>query len=173
MKPAFSRDHIGPSGVGSPEENVTQPKEMENAASQHDREHDDGSAGRADPESLGRAHQAGTYQAVVLRFDTKTDWKEGSPITHKGEWQGKTYEDKGKILKVTRPALQAVTHWSSMSGKPDRPENYERVTYELVDRGRSTDLTITEENLASEEAKAMSSKTWKGALDGLKKLVEK
>jgi uncharacterized protein YndB with AHSA1/START domain len=105
--------------------------------------------------------------------DTKTDWKEGSPITHKGEWQGKTYEDKGKILKVTRPALLAVTHWSSMSGKPDRPENYERVTYELVDRGRSTDLTITEENLASEEAKAMSSKTWKGALDGLKKLVEK
>jgi uncharacterized protein YndB with AHSA1/START domain len=29
-----------------------------------------------------------------------TDWKEGSPIVWKGEWQGKPYEDKGVILKL-------------------------------------------------------------------------
>ena len=60
-----------------------------------------------------------------------------------------------------------------MSGKPDRAENYERVTYRLAERGGGTELTITEENLASDDAKAMSAKAWKGALDGLKKLLEK
>ena len=29
-----------------------------------------------------------------------TDWQVGSPITFAGEWKGKTYEDKGKILEV-------------------------------------------------------------------------
>ena len=28
-----------------------------------------------------------------------TDWREGSPIIWKGEWQGKSYEDKGVILQ--------------------------------------------------------------------------
>ena len=28
-----------------------------------------------------------------------TDWKPGSPIVWKGEYEGKTYEDKGKILE--------------------------------------------------------------------------
>jgi uncharacterized protein YndB with AHSA1/START domain len=27
-----------------------------------------------------------------------SDWKEGSKIIWKGEWEGKAYEDKGKIL---------------------------------------------------------------------------
>ena len=29
-----------------------------------------------------------------------SDWKEGSPITFKGEWEGKKYEDKGTILDI-------------------------------------------------------------------------
>jgi uncharacterized protein YndB with AHSA1/START domain len=38
-----------------------------------------------------------------------SDWREGSPITWKGEFKGKPYEDKGKILEVgarQAPALQ-------------------------------------------------------------------
>lgn len=30
--------------------------------------------------------------------EVTSDWKVGSPITYKGEWQGKAYEDKGQIL---------------------------------------------------------------------------
>ena len=26
--------------------------------------------------------------------DTETDWQVGSPLVHRGEWQGKRYEDK-------------------------------------------------------------------------------
>ena len=31
-----------------------------------------------------------------------TDWKVGSPITYQGEWEGKKYEDKGKILEFEK-----------------------------------------------------------------------
>src|SRR5258706_3209022 len=33
--------------------------------------------------------------------DIISDWKMGSSIIYKGEWQGKPYEDKGTILAFT------------------------------------------------------------------------
>src|SRR5262245_54570192 len=30
--------------------------------------------------------------------ETETDWQPGSPIVHRGEWQGKLYQDKGEIV---------------------------------------------------------------------------
>ena len=45
-----------------------------------------------------------TKPALIKRYlfgtEVTTDWKVGSPITYRGEWQGKTYEDKGKILEI-------------------------------------------------------------------------
>jgi hypothetical protein len=32
----------------------------------------------------------------------KTDWKEGNTITYEGEYEGKTYQDKG-VVKKFRP----------------------------------------------------------------------
>jgi hypothetical protein len=34
-----------------------------------------------------------------LGAEVQTDWQVGSPITFKGEWEGKSYEDKGEILR--------------------------------------------------------------------------
>src|SRR6185503_20825371 len=104
--------------------------------------------------------------------DTRTTWMEGTPITHRGEYQGKPYEDRGEILKFEPPKLLSHTHWSSMSGLPDIKENYQRVTYSLVDKGRSTELTLTEVNLPSEEGKELSDKSWDVALDMLKQMLE-
>src|SRR5712691_8158664 len=73
--------------------------------------------------------------------DTKTDWREGSPIVHSGEWNGKPYVDKG-IVKTVQPGKRLVhTHWSSMSGRPDRPENYETIRYDLVEGNGATELS--------------------------------
>ena len=104
--------------------------------------------------------------------DTETDWKAGSPIIHRGEYQGKPYEDKGTILEIEPKRRLVHTHWSPASGVPDSPENYERVAWDLVERGDQTELTITEVNLPSEEAKATSEKSWEMVLANLKGLVE-
>jgi uncharacterized protein YndB with AHSA1/START domain len=104
--------------------------------------------------------------------DTMTDWKAGSPIVHRGEYQGKPYEDKGNILQIEPPRLLVHSHWSPVSGLPDTPENYQRVSWELSERDGETELTIREVNLPSEEAKATSAKSWRIVLENLKKLLE-
>jgi len=104
--------------------------------------------------------------------DTKTDWKVGSPIVHTGEMDGKRYEDKG-VIKAFEPNQRLVhSHWSSMSGKPDKPENYETVSYALHDQGGRTEVEVTEENVATKDQEAASAKLWQGALGELKKVAE-
>lgn len=104
--------------------------------------------------------------------DTESDWKVGSPLVHTGEWQGKSYVDKGEIVRIEPPRLLVHTHWSDLSGKPDSPENYQEVTWALSERDGATELTITERNLPSEEAKAVSEESWKTVLNNLKQLLE-
>jgi uncharacterized protein YndB with AHSA1/START domain len=104
--------------------------------------------------------------------DVVSDWKVGSPIVYRGEWQGKPYEDKGQILELIPEKSLVSTHWSPMSGVPDLPENYHKVSYQLSERDGKTDVTILQDNNASEEEKAHSETNWKTVLEGLKKLVE-
>jgi uncharacterized protein YndB with AHSA1/START domain len=104
--------------------------------------------------------------------ETETDWTPGSSIVHRGEYQGKPYVDKGKIVRFEPPELLVHTHWSDVSGTPDDPEHYQEVTWALTDRGRATELTISERNLPSEDAKAVSEQGWKAALESLKTLLE-
>ena len=101
-----------------------------------------------------------------------TDWKVGSPITYKGEWNGKAYEDKGKVLQIEPDKLLVSTFWSSLSGLTDIPENYKTVSYELSAEGRGTNLTITQDNNDSQEEANHSEQNWKMVLEGIKKLLE-
>ena len=39
-----------------------------------------------------------TIKRYMFGATVVSDWKEGSAIVWKGEWKGKPYEDKGKIL---------------------------------------------------------------------------
>jgi uncharacterized protein YndB with AHSA1/START domain len=104
--------------------------------------------------------------------DTETDWKVGSPLVHRGEYQGKPYVDKGEIVRFDPPKLLVHTHWSDLSGKPDSPEHYQEVSWALSERDGATELTISERNLPSEEAKAVSEQGWKTVLNNLKDLLE-
>ncbi len=47
-----------------------------------------------------------------------SDFKEGSPIAWKGEWQGKKYEDKGAILKIKPEQMLRYTHFGE-AGRSD------------------------------------------------------
>ena len=107
-------------------------------------------------------------------FDTDviSDWKVGSPIVYRGEWQGKPFEDKGKILEIEREKRLVSTHWSPLSGVADIPENYHTVTYELSPMDGKTEVTILQDNNASEEEKTHSESNWKTVLEGMKKLLE-
>src|SRR5512133_600762 len=104
--------------------------------------------------------------------DTVSDWREGSPIYWRGEWQGKPYEDKGVILQIKPMQTLQYSHYSPLSGAPDVPENYHTVTIELTDEGKQTGITFTQDNNASDEEREHSKQNWGMVLSGLKKYLE-
>lgn len=104
--------------------------------------------------------------------EVTTDWQVGSPITYKGIWEGKVYEDKGVVLENEPGKRLVSTFWSSLSGVPDLPENYQTVRYELASENGGTRLNLTQDNNDSEESAKHSEQNWKMVLEGLKKLLE-
>ena len=101
-----------------------------------------------------------------------SEWREGSPITWKGEFKGKSYEDKGAILILDPEKTLQYSHFSPVSGQPDRPENYHTVTINLSGSSEKTDVSLAQDNNASEQAREESEKNWVTMLDGLKTYVE-
>jgi uncharacterized protein YndB with AHSA1/START domain len=102
-----------------------------------------------------------------------TDWKQGSPIVWKGEYEGKQYEDKGEIVEIEPERRLKVTHFSPLSGQEDRPENYHAVLYELEEREGRTHISLSQDNNPSKEAAEHSRANWEKMLDGLKQVVER
>jgi uncharacterized protein YndB with AHSA1/START domain len=101
-----------------------------------------------------------------------SDWKEGSPIVWKGEWQGKPYEDKGVILKFKPGRTIQYSHFSPLSGLPDKPESYHTVTIELSDQGTQIHVSLSQDNNSTEQEREHSENNWGMMLISLKKFLE-
>ena len=114
----------------------------------------------------------GTIEKYMFGAKVDSDWQEGSPITWKGEWKGKPYEDKGEIVRCEPGRLLEYTHYSPLSGEPDAPESYHTVTIELAEQDGQTRVSLSQDNNPTAEAREHSEKNWATMLDGLKKVVE-
>jgi len=113
-----------------------------------------------------------TIKQYMFGATVRSDWKEGSPITWKGEWKGKPYEDKGVILDIEPERRLEYSHYSPLSGLPDTPENHHTVRIELASKGDKTLVTLTQDNNPDAEAREHSEKNWRMMLDGMKKVIE-
>jgi uncharacterized protein YndB with AHSA1/START domain len=105
--------------------------------------------------------------------DVETDWRQGSSITWKGEYEGKAYEDKGEIVEVVPERRLKVTHFSPLSGQDDVPENYHTLTYEIEALEGKTHVSLSQDNNANAEAAEHSKGNWEMMLAGLKEVVER
>ncbi|MCY1676178.1 SRPBCC domain-containing protein [Pseudarthrobacter sp. SL88] len=103
----------------------------------------------------------------------ETDWAEGSPITWSGEWDGKPYQDRGKVLEVDPGRRLVHTHFSALSGEDDVPENYHTLTWTLQDRDGGTHLTLAQDNNPSQEAANHSKGMWDKLVADVKAIAER
>ncbi|MCE3296061.1 MAG: ATPase [Crocinitomicaceae bacterium] len=103
---------------------------------------------------------------------TETDWKPGSEIRFSGSWEGRDYEDKGRILQCETEKILEYTYWSGFSGLADEPENYSIITFELQETNDGTDLSLTQRNFATEEMCEHSGKNWDSSLQLMKETIE-
>lgn len=120
-------------------------------------------AALVDPKSI-KQYMFGTH--------VTSDFREGSPITWKGVWQGREYEDKGTVLQVKPGEVLQYTHFSPLAGLPDKPENYHTVTINISPDGDGTRVSLSQDNNPTEEERKHSEDNWKMMLSKLKEFLE-
>jgi hypothetical protein len=103
----------------------------------------------------------------------ESDWKQGSGIIFKGVWQGRPFEDKGNILQIEPLKKVQYSHFNTMSGLPDIPENYNIVMIELSQQVNGVLLTLKQDNNETEEEQRYSEENWGIMIGELKKIAEK
>ena len=113
-----------------------------------------------------------TVEKYMFGAKVASDFREGSPITWSGEWQGRPYQDKGTVLEAKPDRRLRYTHWSPLSGLPDVPESYHTVTINLSGDGARTQVALEQDNCPSEKAREEYGKNWAAMLESLKKVVE-
>ena len=110
-------------------------------------------------------------KAWMMGADVETDWKVGSPITMKGQFGGKPFEDSGEVRSFEPGKRLSYTHQSGGQG----PEHL--VTFEIAPKGDETEVTVTQETVEGEASetdlwrRAEYEKTWAMMLEGVEKAV--
>lgn len=110
--------------------------------------------------------------AFMFGSRVETDWQVGSPISWTGEYDGKSFTDKGEILQADAPERLRMTHYSAMSGLPDEPESYHTLDYRLAPTDAGSRLTLDQDGNDSEEQADQFAATWQTMLDQVKEYVE-
>lgn len=113
--------------------------------------------------------------------ETVSDWKKGSELLWRGEYEGKAMVFvKGQIVKIEPGKLLVYTVIDPNNPSiPDIPENYLTVTYLLKEENGATVLTVTQgdySTVAEGEKRYKDSynngEGWNPILVQIKKLVE-
>jgi uncharacterized protein YndB with AHSA1/START domain len=104
--------------------------------------------------------------------DMTADWKVGGKLKYTGEFQGKPFEEHGVIKQLEPEKVLQATNFSAASGKPDTPENYALVTWELEQRGADTVLSVSQDHIANDKGVDHAKGMWDVVLNGIKQVVE-
>jgi uncharacterized protein YndB with AHSA1/START domain len=104
--------------------------------------------------------------------DLLTTWEIGSDIKFRTEWEGKVFEQWGKVLEMRPNELVKYSLYAPRPDLEDKPENYFIMTYVLTHQDGQTQLKIIQEdnrpNAAQEEPQGEENPV----LKSLKELAE-
>ena len=99
---------------------------------------------------IAKVWEALTQPELVKKWqmgsDLLTDWKVGSEIRFKNEWEGQVFEQWGKILEFTPYEIIKYTLFAPTPDLEDRPENYFTISYVLSQNIDSVHLLINQED---------------------------
>ncbi|MDR6972634.1 SRPBCC family protein [Leifsonia shinshuensis] len=118
----------------------------------------------------------GAHPEIMFGAEVVSDWRLGSRIVWRGEWQGQSFEDHGRVIELEdlqEPWRIVLTHFSPLSGLPDEPENYHTLRFELDEIPGGTRITLDQDNNPTREAAEHSRANWAKMLEGVKAVAER
>lgn len=118
----------------------------------------------------------GSRPEILFGARVESEWRLGSAITWSGEYEGRTFEDHGRIVELEdlqEPWRIVLTHFSPLSGLPDVPENYHSLRFELDEIDGGTRVTLDQDNNPTREAAEHSQANWAQMLRGVKTVAER
>jgi uncharacterized protein YndB with AHSA1/START domain len=101
-----------------------------------------------------------------------TDWSIGSSIRFRTEWEGKVFEQWGKVLEVVPNKSIKYSLFAPRPGLEDRSENYFTMHYELTDADGATLLKIAQEDNRPGATQENEQGEENPVLQGLKTIAE-
>jgi len=121
----------------------------------------------------------GQTKKYMFGCETVSDWKPGSDLLWRGNYEGKEMVFvKGKIVEIIPEKFLSYTTIDPNSGIEDIPGNYLTVTYNLKEENGQTILTTTQGDYSKvgdgekRFRETLAGGGWQPILDEIKKLVE-
>jgi uncharacterized protein YndB with AHSA1/START domain len=105
--------------------------------------------------------------------DLLTTWEIGTPIIFRNEWNGRVFEQKGKVLEFLPESRLKYSLFFPRPDLQDIPEHRIFMTYELTESEGVTSLLVRQEDpRPSAPVEAPGGDEGPDVLSGLKELVE-
>ncbi|MEO5943596.1 MAG: SRPBCC domain-containing protein [Ferruginibacter sp.] len=101
-----------------------------------------------------------------------TSWEVGSDIKFRTEWEGKIFEQWGKILEVRPMELLKYSLFAPRPDLEDSPENYFMMSYILTTEDEQTKLEIIQEDTRPNAVQEAPQGEENPVLQSLKKIAE-
>ena len=105
--------------------------------------------------------------------DLLTTWEVGTPIVFRNEWDGRVFEQKGRVLEFLPESRLKYSLFFPRSDLQDTPEHSFFMTYELAESEGTTSLLVRQEDpRPSAPEESTGGDGGPDVLDSLKGLVE-
>jgi hypothetical protein len=101
-----------------------------------------------------------------------TDWKVGSQIRFRAEWEGKVFEQWGKVLEIVPYKLIRYSLFAPRPDLEDTPENYFVMNYLLTEETNCVRLDIIQEDNRQGAVQESPQGEENPVLGALKRLIE-
>jgi uncharacterized protein YndB with AHSA1/START domain len=101
----------------------------------------------------------------------ESDFKVGSLIVWKGNWEGKPFEDRGIVMEMKKGEVLQYSHWSPAEPVPPEKDR-NLISVRLKKLANGVHVTFQHDNIASLAMKEHSEGMWKQLLSRMKELAE-